>query len=414
MNFPLEVRPKSRLMVTVSLLLLTFLSGYPLQAHAVTVNGSASVWGYMRKDSVEHTQLAPALTLNFRDMGVKDLRFESSMRGFTDLRGGKSEDRALRLWRAVLIYTPQNCPWEVRAGQQWLTEGVGRGNVAGLWVKRKLAARSSVTVYGGSRLPSALNLQDRFLNEGFAVGLHAQSHVSHYNIGASYFYVGKDKDILFQAAGVEGSGRIIDDLMARGRLDINLERGSLEKLQVVGDWTPSDRFDLVAEVRSQTPRIYEDSYFRMFLSEAGTTFTRLGATWYFKENLYLRGMGTMLFSDYPDPLYKAQVAVGHRVIEVGYTHWLSVNKSTWDGFFGNAKIHYSDKGSVFGGFDFARGSNAETNLRPADESQTVYFGADATPWHALSLSARAENIKDSSHREWRGLFSVVTRFSTLK
>jgi hypothetical protein len=414
MNFPLEVRPKRLTLMTAGLLLLIVVSIVPGTAEAVMVNGSASVWGYMRNDSVKHTQLAPALVLNVHDFGLKDVRFESSLRGFTDMRGGKSEDRTLRLWRAVLIYTPQNCPWEVRAGQQWLSEGVGRGNVAGLWVKRKLAARSSITVYGGSRLPSALNLQDRFINQGFAVGLHGQSYLSHYRIGASYYYAGKDKNVLYQAAGVDVSGRVFSDLMARARLDINVERGSVEKAQLVGNWTPSERLDVVGEVRAQTPRVYEDSYFRIFLSEAATTYARVGASWYFRENLYLRGMGTMLFSDYPDPLYKAQAAIGHRIIEVGYTHWLSVNQSTWNGFFGQAKLHYSDKGSVFAGFDFARGSNAETNLRPADESQSVYFGANVTPWNALSLSAQAEQIKDSSHREWRGLFSIVSRFSTLK
>ena len=224
-------------------------------------------------------------------------------------------------------------------------------------------------------------------------------------MGASWFYVGKDDQLLFHGAGVDASGLVACDVMARGRFDINLDRGTVEKAQLLADWSPSRRVDVTGEFRMQTPRVFEDSYFRIFLSEAATTFARLGGLWYFRENLYVRGMGTMLFSENPDPLYKAQVAVGHRVIELGYTRWLSVSKAEWNGLFGNAKVHWSDKGAVFAGFDFARGSNAETNLRPARESQALYFGADVTPMNYLTLSARAEQVKDDRHREWRGLFS---------
>ena len=70
---------------------------------------------------------------------------------------------------------------------------------------------------------------------------------------------------------------------------------------------------------------------------------------------------------------------------------------------------------VDAGFDWARGSNAETTLLPARDSESLYFGADASPWPALTLSARAEQITDPQYKyQWRGLFSIITHFSNLR
>ena len=141
MNFRPEVRPSVWEKLLRVLLFIGLVGTLATPALAVEVSGSASMYGYMRNDTVKHTQLAPALTMNVHDFGIKDLRLESSLRGYTDIRDGKSEDRRLRLWRGVLVWAPQESRWEVRLGQQWLTEGVGHGNIVGLWAKRRVGQR---------------------------------------------------------------------------------------------------------------------------------------------------------------------------------------------------------------------------------------------------------------------------------
>ncbi|HEY3295559.1 MAG TPA: hypothetical protein VGL38_08970 [bacterium] len=386
-------------------------------ARAAAVNGSASIWSYVRNDTTSHVQVAPMVTLNVRDFGVKSLRFESSLRGFTDIRHSTSEDRRLRIWRAVFVYAPDKSPWEARLGQQWLTEGVGRGNVAGLWVKHKLGALSSVTVFGGARVLSSVDLQETNHYQGLAAGIHGQTRIHRYNVGASYFFVGKDK-VLYQGAGVEASGRIIHNMMARGRFDVNLEHGSVEKGQLGLYWTANKRLDLTGEFRVEQPRIFEDSYFRQFLGQVNTTFGRVGALWNFYKMFYVRGNSALLFTESDNGLYKVQAAAGFnscRSLEVGYTHWLSVDKAKWDGLFGEFRCRCFSKVNVDVGFDWARGSNAETTLLPARDSQSLYFGAEVTPISALTLSARAEQIKDPLYKsQWRGLFSIGTHFSNLR
>ena len=405
--------------LAVIVLLLTSLTAVGGFAHAATVTGSASVWGYVRNDTSKHVQVAPTVSFNLRDFGIKSLRFESSVRGFSDIRHNNSEDRSLRIWRAVFVYAPEKSPWEARLGQQWLTEGVGRGNVAGLWVKRKLDAVSSVTVYGGAQVLSSIDLEQTNRYQGIAAGVHGQSKINRFNIGASYFYVGKDK-LLYQGAGVEASGRIVRALTGRGRFDINLQQGSVEKAQVLLDWWAHRKVDVTGEFRVEQPRIFEDSYFKIFLGQVNTTFGRVGAMWKFYKMFYVRGSGTMLFAEGAgnSGLFKAQAAAGFnacRSLEVGYTHWTSVDKAKWDGFFGQFRCKCFKRLDAFAGFDFARGSNAETTLLPAQDSQALYFGAEVTPIPALSLSARAEQIKDPQYSsQWRGLFSLSTHFSNLR
>jgi hypothetical protein len=382
---------------------------------ATTVNGAASVWGYVRDDTLHHTQLVPMLTLNVRDFGIRDVRFETTLRAYSDLQHDKAQDRRLSIWRGALIWTPQQSPWEVRLGQQWLTEGVGRGNVAGVWARRKIDKVSDVSAYAGARLGNAISVQDKYQDQGMAAGIHGRTHWGRAAIGASYFYIGKNNKLLFHAAGVEASGRIVRHVTARGRFDINLARGSVERAQLLADWMVSPKVTVTGEVRSQQPRVFEDSYFRRFLSEANTTYARLGAMWTFYKMYYVRGQGVTLFTETSNTLYKAQAAVGCRYGEAGYTHWLSVDKAEMDGFFAQARYPFRGMCNAFAGIDFARGSNTETDLRPDEDSQAIYFGVSASPVDALTLYARAEQVKAPQIKsEWRGLFSVIVRFTNQK
>ena len=387
--------------------------GPPVEA--ATVDGSASVWTYFRDDSVDHAIVVPTLSLNFRRLAGDALRFETSLRGYSDFRNGESNDEQLRVLRGVLICAPKDSPWEARLGQQWLTEGVGRGNVAGPWVRRKFG-QSSLTVYGGARLQSSLSLSEKNANNGYAAGLHARTKLGMVKLGASYFYLGKSGDVLFQGAGVEAEAKPVRNLLTRGRLDLNLSQSAIEIAQVLADWTPQKSVQVTGEFRIQTPRIFEDSYFTRFLEEASTTHLRGGARWNFWEDKYATVNGVTLFSVNPDPLYKVRFGLGMDDVEAGYTHWLTVSGGEMDGFYGrlhgDMEIDQRKLGEVFGGFDFARGSNADVNLRPKNESQSIYLGLSVNPVQALSVSATAEQLRDlDSKKEWRGIFSIGYRFA---
>jgi hypothetical protein len=169
----------------VALLILT--AAVPTARAVVFTDGSASVWTYLRDDSTYHVQVVPAFSFTAGDLGMKALRFEGNLRGYTDVRDGKSQQRELRVLRGVLVYAPEKKPCELRLGQQWLTEGVGRGNVAGLWLRYRFDKRTAITVYGGSRIAESISLQETNRYQGYAFGLAARAYLQPFNVGASYY-----------------------------------------------------------------------------------------------------------------------------------------------------------------------------------------------------------------------------------
>jgi len=403
--------------VSLTPFVLTILIGLIWAAAAMAgpkISGTASVWAYARDDSVEHVQAVPQLSFVARDCVHRDLHFEGSVRGFADFRHDKAEDRQLRLLRAVFVYEPRGVPWEFRLGQQWLSEGVARGNVAGAWVRHRWK-KSSVTLFGGSRPQTALSVQEKNPLQGYAAGLHARTRVSRYNLGASYFYVGKGDDLLYHAAGVDAAGRVRHDLTLRARLEMNLEQSALERGQLLAQWRAREDLQVSAELRTQTPRIFEDSFFTIFLEEASTTYMRASARWAFYRSFYAKAGGMTLFSEHPDPLYKVRAALGHPNLEVGYTHWLSVAKGVMDGLYAQASYRFGEKYDAFGGYDFSRGSNADPDLRATTQSHAAYLGGAATPIPALTFSLRVEQVRDLQRSDdWRGLLGITTRFSNLR
>ncbi len=409
-----KTRTGHALLIALLVLLTACVFG-PSATAAPTISGSASLWGYVRDDSVDHTQLVPTLTLTMRQLGTPALRLETSLRGFTDVRGGQSEDRSLRVLRALLVYAPQRSPWEVRLGQQWLNEGVGRDHVAGLWARYRVDKRTSVTAFGGERVAREISLQERYHEQGEAFGVNLRTHLTPVNVGLSWYYLQNDGQALYHAAGIDANGRFRKTLNLRGRFELNVEEGSVERAQLLAGWAARKNLQVTGEFRAQTPRVYEDSFFTLFLNEATTDYARLGARWNFYRCLYARGTGMALFSENPDPLWKAQMAIGGRYLEAGYTHWLSTNKGVLDGFFVQGNYTYKERYEAFAGYDFAKGSNADPDLRPSQESSATYFGAAVTPVSAFTFTARAEHVNDIRvTTEWRALVAATVRFSNLR
>ena len=404
------------LTLLIAALIAIFACGSSMTAaQAADLSGSASVWAYARDDTADHVQVVPTLSLKLREFAGDAWRIETSLRGFADFRNGESHDEQLRVLRGVLVFAPTQSPWEFRVGQQWLTEGVGRGNVAGGWAKWRANKKSSVTAYGGWRIANSLSLNEKNEDNGYVAGVHARTSAGIAKFGGSYYFLGKSGHMLFHAAGLEADVKPVASVLARGRFDVNLGQGSVERAQLLADWNPNKDLLLTGEFRIHQPRIYEGSYFERFLEEATTTYLRGGAAYMIGDAWYAKVNGVTLFTENPDPLYKVRGAVGMNELEVGYTRWMTVSGGEMDGWYaqlrGDVDINKKHVGELFGGFDFARGSNADVNLRSESESQSMYLGVLIEPVKSFNFSATAEQVRDlDSRKEWRGLFSIGYRF----
>ncbi|MCC6477315.1 hypothetical protein IT157_09705 [bacterium] len=380
-------------------------------AQAVSVSGRFGLWSYLRDDSVDHVQVVPLLNLNVGQFAGDAWRFESTFRGFTDFQNGTRENTSLRIQRCLILYTPRKSKLSLRLGQQWLSEGVGRGNVAGVWGRYQFSPKTSFAAYGGSRLSNSISLDESVPDQGIAAGVNLRTNLYGRNLMLSYYYVGKDGDLLYNGAGLDFFCDRNRDVTIRARLHMNLEQGAIETGQLSVYWQTRPDLLVSADVRTQTPRIFEDSFFANFLEDSKTNSARGGAQWTFWNEFYATGMGYLLFTE-EDMLYKTRAGIGRSCVEMGYVHWLAADKGDMDGFYG--ELH-KEKGKFTGrvGFDYSRGSNSE--VRPNSESQMIFAGLTFSPCPMGALGARIEHIKDrGSDEDIRALFSLSRRFSSVK
>jgi hypothetical protein len=380
-------------------------------AHAAALSGRAAIWSYMREDTVRRTQIVPLLSLTVYQIGHPALSLETTLRGFTDLHNGENTDNSIRIHRLLLRYKPERSPWELRCGQQWINEGVGRGNVAGLWGRYAFSRVTSLTAYAGWRLPTSVSLDETVPNEGFSAGFNARAKTHWTQLALSYFYVFRGSTVLFQGVGLDGIAKPTPDLSLRGRLHMNIEQSVVETAEFAAQWQARSNLLISAIARSHVPRVFEDSFFARFLEDAGTSSARASARWNFYRYIYGTGAGTAVFAE-NKVLYKVTAGVGIPQIEVGYTHWLSVADGDMDGFYGQAFYKLNQMFDFKAGFDYSRGSNSE--VRPNTECQSAWLGGNWSPVRAFSLGVRGEHIRDRLYSDdWRVLLSIASSFSTL-
>ncbi len=381
-------------------------------AMATTISGRVAVWSYFRDDTVDHVQFVPLLSLNIRQIAQSNFSVETALRGFADFRNGSGESEAVRVHRALLIYAPHRGKWEVKAGQQWLSEGIGRGNVAGLWARYMPKSKWSLVAYGGSRLPQSISLDESIPNEGAAAGLNIKYKFGTRQLGLSYFYVAKSGDVLFQGAGLDYVCQPQRSLSMRARLHVNLEQSRIETGELAAVWDAQEHLRFSAILRNHAPRIFEDSFFATFLEDASTTSARVTAKWTSCSSVYVSGSGITVFAE-DDVLYKTRIGIGVPEAEIGYTHWLSAGEGDMDGFYAQAVKSVTPCLTLMAGFDYSRGSNSE--IRPNTESQSEWLGASFTPIRSFSAGLRGEHLKNSHRSEdWRVLVSLSSQFTVTR
>jgi cytochrome c553 len=64
----------------------------------------------------------------------------------------------------------------------------------------------SFTVFGGAHPQNSLSVQEKNPLPGYVAGLNVGSRVARCDVGASYFYVGKGNEFLYQAAAADAAG----------------------------------------------------------------------------------------------------------------------------------------------------------------------------------------------------------------
>lgn len=166
------------------------------------------------------------LQLDFRNPGDSGLSIHANGWGRGNLGDNfNSDDTSGQLSHAYLQYIPANRDYLLRAGRQYVFEGVARDSLDGIYGKAYLTPAVSLSVYAGS--PVALNTANGRQGDFMFGGKLAYSRPGSYDAGISHKYISDNGSRHEESLGT--------DIMLHLPADVSLLGHSAFNM-ISGDW----------------------------------------------------------------------------------------------------------------------------------------------------------------------------------
>lgn len=309
-----------------------------------------------------------------------------------------------RVYNLYLNWAGSNNRLGLRAGRQFLYHGVMNGTYDGALVTLKPFKPLKLKLFGGIEAPFDRSLELLEWDEGNALGGHLSYALpGNNNLDLSYFQRKRNDVTVWNLAGAALHGKF-QDVYYQAEYDYNLETERYQGMRYrlgyyLGKWAFS------GEYSQQKPRIFEDSYFRIFRAVAYSQL-RSGVTYQWGE--YQLG-AQYLFTDY-------ETAESNQAIFSLGNSWGFVGFVLQDGFGGdNAGIYGNIRYDLFPQLTiklFSSYYNFEHYTTQISEDATAFSGGfDFRPFKSLSLQAEVqESINSYYDNDVRGLFRLFYYF----
>lgn len=173
-----------------------------------------------------------------------------------------------RLYNMYLNWNTAQNRLSFRVGRQFVYQGVINGTLDGLMVSGKPGDKLTLKFFGGLQATPTRDFNLRKWDEGnvlggyFAYQLPAQNKVT-----LSYFQINRKDATVWQLIGASFSGKTGENLYYQAYYDHNLKSKEFQgmRYRLSYYWR---QWSFSGEYNSQRPRIYEDSFFRVFSIKA--------------------------------------------------------------------------------------------------------------------------------------------------
>jgi len=319
-------------------------------------------------------------------------------------RGDKDwEEKVFNLyadWKAP------NKPLSLRLGRQFVYSGVINGTLDGVLVSGTPHKNLNVKLFGGLAAPLARDFDVLKWDEGNVLGAYASYRLPwEFKLDLSYFQKSRDKETVWQLVGAGLSGKFRENIYYQAQLDHNLNTEEIQGMRYRLNYF-YQKWSLSAEYNSQRPRVYEDSYFRIFKLDAYNQF-RGGVT--YNLNRYQLGVQYLFTAMEYDETNQVILTAGIPWGIIGLVHQ--------DGFGGkNTGLYGELRYDVFKQLTvraYSSHYNYERQTTVISEDATsVSGGLDYRPFKSLSLQADVQQSINSVYEDnIRGLFRLNYFFS---
>jgi len=176
--------------------------------------------------------------------------------------------------------TSQN-RYRFQLGRQFLFAGVMNGTVDGFLVSATLTKHLELKLVGGLDAPPLRKMELLKWDEGNVFGGYLAYHFpGQTRVDLSYYQKARNQQTVWQQLGMAVNGKLMPELYYQAHLDFNLLASSIQTLRGRLIYY-HQKWSLSTEFNSQAPRIYEDSYFKVFELSAANQI-RTGVTYQLK------------------------------------------------------------------------------------------------------------------------------------
>ena len=154
--------------------------------------------------------------------------------------------------------------YNIKIGRQFVYAGVLNGTFDALQLQFKPMKKLNIRFLGGLYAPYSRQAELLKWDEGNALGGYLDynfSALAKFNI--SYLQKSNDSETVWQQAGTSLSGKLKEDLFYFTEFHYDIKNSSYQGIRARLSYY-LDKWTLSTEYNSQRPRIYEDSFFRIF------------------------------------------------------------------------------------------------------------------------------------------------------
>lgn len=319
------------------------------------------------------------------------------------LRVGKfgDEDWEEKVYNLFADWKSNSNRFRLRVGRQFVYQGVINGTLDGALVSAKLTKNLDVKLFGGLSAHPARKFETLKWDEGNVLGGFASYRFPwEFKLDASYFQKIRHDETVWQIAGAGLTGKFRKNIYYQAQVDQNLQTEKLQGARArltyyYKSWSFS------TEYNTQKPRIYEDSYFRIFDLKAYNQFR--GAATY-NLNQYQFGLQYLFTAMEFDETSQVILTAG--------IPWGIIGLVYQDGFGGkNAGVYGELRYDIFSQLTaraYSSYYNYERQTTVISEDAAAFSGGlDYRPFKQLLLQADVQqSINSVFEDDIRGLFRL--------
>ncbi len=384
-------------------------------AHAVGISGDVGVTALatdaptLVDEPVTRVPIYQTLNLKAGDIADERLSFEGSFRSWYDVYGDASDESDFRVLRSFVRWNDRDARLDARVGRQFVSEGVGRTYLDGVYVRKGFGRDHETSVFVGQPI-IGINSPITENNGASQWGLHYRYRgVRNTNLGISFTELNESDGTALRLVGTDAVYRRTMRETIRFRFDVDAANLGVDRMSVRWNRQLEGGHLLSASTQYRQARLWVTNPLRDITSGHYVQATVSG--------MYALERNTRVY------LALSGVNTG---AALGTTVDLGLN---WYAI--RAGYLFASNGAVLGNSFYVQGSHrvfdnvlvgGRTNLgyyeldRADDTSHSIGSAVftTITPIERLDITAEVQHVTNDAYKyQFQGLISARYRFSRI-